>query len=893
MKPSLTPPSQIACVWLTVSLAAAYFITGKLGLMLAFVHPSATTLWPPTGITMAAFLTLGYRMWPGIFIGAFLVNAMTAGSIATSFGIATGNTLEGLAGAYLVNRFANSGRHFFAQPWDIFKFAVLAAMLSTMVSATFGVTSLCLGGFATWANYGSIWLAWWLGNAVGALTVAPLLVLWITNPRVQWSRAQILEAAILLLSLFLIGQTVFGGLFLSENKNYPLEYLCVPILLWAAIRFGPRETATAIFLLSGTAIWGTLGGFGPFAREDKQESLLLLQGFMGVMTLLALSLAAVVAQRKRGEEEMRKTNNELDFRVQQRTAALAKSIEILESEITARKRAQEALRHSEEYFRSLIEHASDIITIVNMDGTIRYESPSVERLLGYRPEELVGQLAFDFVHPDDRPQVVKTFNDAIQNPGSTRSAEFCFRHKNGSWHTLESIGKTILDDAGEASLVVNSRDITKRKQVETALRDSEMKFRTVVQSAIEGIILADSAGNIISWNRGAEVIFGYRSEEVLGKALVLLMPEPYRDRHRRALERQHATGDSKVIGKTIELHGLRKDGGEFPLELSLTTWKTEAGAVYGGIIRDLTERKRIETALVEERRLLAQRVEERTEALSVANAELARAARMKDEFLASMSHELRTPLNAILGLSEALQEQIYGDLNEKQLKALLSIEESGHHLLALINDILDLSKIEAGKLELEIGPVPVESVCQAGLRIIMQMAIRKQLKVSSTFDSAVMTVQADGRRLKQILMNLLSNAVKFTPEHGAVGLEVHGEAEQGWVHFTVWDTGIGIPQKDMDQLFQPFVQLNATLARPHAGTGLGLALVRRMVELHGGSIAVQSEPGAGSRFTVTLPWQESIKPIAKAKLEKPATSGKPVTLQAVTRENSSVATNGR
>jgi len=271
--------------------------------------------------------------------------------------------------------------------------------------------------------------------------------------------------------------------------------------------------------------------------------------------------------------------------------------------------------------------------------------------------------------------------------------------------------------------------------------------------------------------------------------------------------------------------------------------------------KEITERKQVEAMLAKERTLLAQRVQERTAELSAANAELARAARLKDEFLASMSHELRTPLNAILGMSEALLEQVYGELNEKQLKSLHSIEESGRHLLALINDILDLSKIGAGKMELDLGMVPVESACQSSLRIIKESAQKKQLKVSWSFDGTVTTVQADGRRLKQILVNLLNNAVKFTPEGGLIGLEVRGDVEHQMVHLTVWDTGIGISPQDVGRLFQPFVQLDGSLSRQYGGTGLGLALVYRMVEMHGGSVEVESEVGKGSRFTVSLPWR--------------------------------------
>jgi CheY-like chemotaxis protein len=276
------------------------------------------------------------------------------------------------------------------------------------------------------------------------------------------------------------------------------------------------------------------------------------------------------------------------------------------------------------------------------------------------------------------------------------------------------------------------------------------------------------------------------------------------------------------------------------------------------LIAEIAERTRAEAALEAERALLAQRIAERTAELSSANAELARAARLKDEFLTGMSHELRTPLNAILGLSEALQEEIYGSLNGQQLKTLQSIEESGRHLLALINDILDLSKIEAGKFDLEISPVAVESVCQAALRLIKQAAFKKQISVTTTFDPAVTSLQADERRLKQILVNLLSNAVKFTPEGGSIGLEVVGDPAQHVARLIVWDTGIGISEADQARLFQPFVQLDSGLDRQYDGTGLGLSLVVRMVDLHGGSVALESEVGKGSRFAVHLPWDGPI-----------------------------------
>ncbi|PYP48560.1 MAG: two-component hybrid sensor and regulator, partial [Gemmatimonadetes bacterium] len=253
------------------ALAAGYFVAGKLGLEVAYVHPSATAVWPPTGLTLAALLLAGYDVWPAILLGAFLVNITTAGSVATSAAIAVGNTLEGLAGAYLVNRFARGDRAC-ERARDVFKLAGLAALGSTAVSATTGVTALSLAGFAPWTDFGSIWSTWWMGDAVSDLVVAPALLLWAARPRVRWTRRQALEAAALLACIAVVGIAVFDGHVPWKDKHSPLEFLCVPLLLWAAFRFEQREAATVVVLLAGVAIWGTLRGYGPFARPLFNES---------------------------------------------------------------------------------------------------------------------------------------------------------------------------------------------------------------------------------------------------------------------------------------------------------------------------------------------------------------------------------------------------------------------------------------------------------------------------------------------------------------------------------------------------------------------------------------------------------------------------------------------
>lgn len=280
-------------------LTVIYFIVGKLSLQLAFVHPSASPVWPPAGIALAALVVFGYRTWPAIFLGAFLVNVTTAGNIGTSLCIATGNTLEAVCGAWLVNQFGG-GTRIFDRAQDVFKFA-LAVMVSTAVSPTFGVTSLAVGGLADWANYRAIWLTWWLGDATGALVVAPLLILWSIGPRWRLNPKRHLEVGLLLLVLLMLGEAVFGGWFPITARNYPISFICGPIVIWTAFRFSQRETATGIFILSAIAIWGTLQGFGPFVMETENQSLLIAQTFTAVLVITALALAAGMAEGRRAE----------------------------------------------------------------------------------------------------------------------------------------------------------------------------------------------------------------------------------------------------------------------------------------------------------------------------------------------------------------------------------------------------------------------------------------------------------------------------------------------------------------------------------------------------------------------------------------------------------------
>ena len=543
-------------------LAVVYVLAGKIGLQLALFHPSATPVWPPTGISLAAFLLLGYWVWPAIFLGAFAVNVTTAGSMVSSLAIATGNTLEGLIGALLINYFAN-GRKCFIQQGDTLKFVLLAALFSTTVSATFGVTSLALGGYADWQKYGELWTTWWLGDVVGALIVTPAIVLWVSEHALKhalnWSRSQLLEMGVSLPLLCVVTWTVFKSSQAMTGPNYPLAFLTLSILIWVAVRLGPRETVTAALVCAGIAIWGTLQGSGPFARGNPHESLLLLQAFIAVLAVTALVLAVGVAERRRAEQELDELNRTLERRIQDRTSTLQATVEQLQE-----------------------------------------------------------------------------FNQ------------------------------------------------------------------------------------------------------------------------------------------------------------------------------------------------------------------------LKTAFVGIVSHELRTPLTSIKNLSENLFEGLAGPLNEKQKYYASRIQFNTDRLARMLNELLNLSKLEAGKMELRPTVLSLQELLTELAEVFQPLAQRKSITMDIGSMEDMPKVRVDRDKLYEVLANLLENAIKFTPPGGHVHIDAQ-VLDERHIKMNVSDTGCGISNEHLSKIFDKFYRVEPG-SGPVAGSGLGLAIAKGLIELHGGSIGVESVLGKGSRFYFTLPF---------------------------------------
>lgn len=570
-------------------------------------------------------------------------------------------------------------------------------------------------------------------------------------------------------------------------------------------------------------------------------------------------------------------------------------------------------RNSENTLRlqsAALEAADNAMILTDVDGNIQWVNAAFTRLTGYESVEVIGKNPRILSSGTQDETFYKNLWDTILS-GRVWHGELVNKRKDGSLYHEEQTVTPLLDPAGVITHFINiKQDITRRKQTEekirqqvehlSALRDIDqaiassfdmrvslkvilIKTLNLLKVDAAAILLLNPGMGLLEYADGQgfrtrlhetasiKVNESYAGWAVLNRSMVAF------DNLAREPENKFMTGFFKeekfvgyrclpllvkgqVVGVMEIFHRsvVRRD----------ETWVDFFGALAGqaaiavdnaqlfsAFQRELMERKMVEERLRDSHTELEKRIEERTSDMQQVNFELERALRVKDEFLANMSHELRTPLNAVIGLSDSLAEQIAGPLNDKQEKYVSTIRESGHHLLDLINDILDLAKIEAGQVTLSQDTVNIAAVCQSSLRMVKQLALKKNQEVSLELDADLDTIRADERRLKQMIVNLLSNAVKFTPEKGKLGLQVRGDRENNVVRFTVWDTGIGIEEKDLSHLFKPFSQLDSNLARKSSGTGLGLALVAKMASMHGGGVSVESEPGVGSQFTITLPWE--------------------------------------
>jgi len=772
-KPKLFSNPKVESLFLNLAICLLYVVSGKIGLSFATVNPSATAIWPPTGIALASLLLFGNRVIPAIFVGAFVVNVTTAGTIGTSLGIALGNTLEGYVGAYLINRFAN-GLHAFSTVNSIFKFFFFASIISTMVSADIGLIMLLVSKLASWKDFVPVWLTWWLGDMSGSLIITPLFLVWGTSSRLNIYFRNTVHILLTYFVLLLTTWIVFSGIL-------PYAYLCIPIAVWIAFWFGRRGASIATILVAGIAIFCTLHGFGPFVIGPNQ-SLIFLQLFLGILSLTSLTFASLVHT-------------------------------IRKSELT--------LAYREARFKALIEKSFDAVVLIDAASTIVYASPSVTRVLGFAPEELTGTIGFNLITPEDRQYTMRELAKLVLKPGGTVTIEYRVIRKNKQMIWVEATGTNLLFDTKVNAVVVNFHDITEEKELQEKILREKTEDEAMLASIGDGIIATDNTGKIMMVNKSACEILGFTRRELIGKSITTMIPMEDEMNKLVPLEERPIT---KVLSKrrkivTARSSYLKKDKSKFPVRFTVTPIIIE-GNVTGiiEVFQDITREKEID--------------------------------RMKDEFISMASHELRTPMTAINGLLSMIFHGDYGPINEKLQHPLDNVRISAERQIHLINDLLDVSRLQTGRIEFTITDFPIYQTLEEVVKALMPIAQQKGLKLILQKDEEI-KAHADIEWSKRILNNLIGNSLKFT-DKGTVAVSYSSDIN--FIYISVSDTGIGIDPNDLDKLFGRFQQLNGQIANKPPGSGLGLFLSRELSRKMEGDVKlVRSQIGKGSTFIFSLP----------------------------------------
>jgi PAS domain S-box-containing protein len=977
-----------------VLLAVVYLCAGKLGLSWASINASTSAVWPASGIGLAALLIWGYRLWPGIFLGALLVNFTTPASLGATLAIASGNTLEAAVGAWLINRYAN-GAKAFERARDIFRFVLLAAILSTAISATLGASSLSLVGLAPWPQYSAIWLTWWLGDMAGVLLIAPLIVIWARHPRRELLSSRALEVSGLLLSLLVVTYVVF----VAEPRLAP-AYVAVPPLLWAAFRFGQHGAVTAAFLTSAIALAGTYQGIGPFASADANAALLHVQIFMGTIAVTALLLAAMTNEGKRAEQRLQvqdaisrimaespdltvagpevlqvlceragwsmsalwkvdRTAGELacvevwrtpsvnlaQFEAVTRERRFAPGVglpgrvwssgapawisdvtqdgnfprapmaiqeglhaafafpiklgrevlgviecfsrEVRESDdhfiemvrdigaqlgqFIERKRTEEALLQSEKELSDFFDTASLALHWAAPDGTILRVNRAELKMLGYSEQEYLGHNIAEF-HVDR-----ETTNDILKRLARAEVLEDYparMRCKDGA------ICDVLINSSGywkNGEFVHTrcfTRDVTNLKRAEEA----RAMLAAIVESSEDAIISKNLNGIITSWNTGAERLFGYSAEEMIGQPILRIIPPESHDEETNILARLRR-GERIEHYETVRL---TQDGRRIDLSLTVSPIRNSEGKIVGAskIARDIGNRKRAQellsqaqTDLLRANEELERRVQERTADLQQAHAallkniqeqknledQLRQAQKMESigTLAGGIAHDFNNVLNIIRGYATLAARR--PSAHQQIVESMQVINEEIDRGAAVVRQLLTLAR----KTETVLARTDANQVVVTVSELIKQ-TFPKIIEVSLDLDRSLPEVLADPNQLNQALLNICVNARDAMPAGGALafttgviaGADLQRRHPDAKAHPYVWiaiaDTGTGMDESVRARIFEPFF----TTKGYGKGTGLGLAMVYGLIKNHNGFIDVQSEPQRGTRFWLYLPASE-------------------------------------
>ena len=789
--------------WARVAaLAVVYFAAAKLGLSMAFVADQVSAVWPPAGIALAALLLFGRRVWPGVLLGAFAANATVAEPLLVAVAIAAGNTLEAVAGAWLLERVGSPFRRGLDGLREVTLLGVAAGVVTT-IAATVGVTALCAGGVEPWERFWRLWSVWWLGDATGILVVTPLLLAWWAS-RGSWNTARAAELATLVAALVAVAMVVFAGFLLPWLPERPLGYAVFPFLLWAGLRFRQPGVTLVTATASAVAIASVLAGRGSFAAASPNQGLVLLQCFLAVVSVTGLFLGAAVAERDRAER---------------RRAELAhEAAETLRGEIA---------------FRRAIEASMPAgVAAVDLEGRQFYVNPAFAEMVGWSAEELVGASPPFVYWPEEEVAKIRAaFDPGIRPRPASQGFELRFRRRDGErFDVLVHMSPLIDGQEHRTGWLATVADISDRKRTEAALRRSEERYRSLVSASAQVVWTTNAEGEVVEDLPSWRDLTGQTPDETFGFGWHERVHPEDAEQVMRVWRDSLATGEPHVQEFRVQA----RDGSWRDVRARAVPVRGASGQIreWVGTLIDVTERRAME-------RELRQRAEE-----------LAAADRRKDEFLAMLGHELRNPLAPMINALGILRARGMAGPHGERMRDLL--ERQVRHLARLVDDLLEVSRITRGEILLRRERVDLGAVVARAAETVRPVLEERRHELVVRLPGERLVTDADAVRLDQVVVNLLNNAAKYTEPGGHI--ELRAERHDDEAVLIVEDDGIGMDAELLQHVFELFTQGSRSLDRSQGGLGIGLTLVRRIVELHGGTVEAHSEGvGKGSRLVVRLP----------------------------------------
>jgi PAS domain S-box-containing protein len=832
-------PAQ-ALVQLAVGLS--YFVLAKAGLLLAIVHPSASAIWPASGLAMASVLLWGRKVWPAVFAGAFLANVGVA-DIAPSLAIAAGNTAEAVAAAVLLNRWGR-GTRAFESTAGVATFAVIA-LASTAISATVGASSLWLSGEIAGAAPLAVWLTWWLGDFAGAIVVAPAVVLWVRQPP---TREEIVSLFPLIVVTILIGVIAFNVAFASSSDRGLFAFTALVPLLWTALRKGPRDTATVSLLLSTVAVWGTLGSGAPHYGPGLNQAFLMTLIFLVSTSLPSLALSTEISVSAKAKEKLRRARDELESTVERRTRQLMEANAELRHTIDQKNElaaANEKQRHQlidAQRIAKLGSWAWDLET-----GLVTW-SPQLHEIYGVKEGMFAGTVE-DFIsrlHPDDRDSVAATIKSSLDAGTRFNSHERIIR-PDGEIRHLESYGEVIRNSDGEAMQMLGiCQDVTSQKTADDALRESEEQIRRLVNGIHDyAIFMLDPSGRIVSWNAGAARIKQYTREEILGKHV----SQFYTPEERASNLPGHALKTAAREGR-YEGEGwrVRQDGTRFWANVVIDAIYDASGKLigFGKITRDVTEKREAMLALEQARDQLAQA--QKMETIG--------------QVTGGVAHDFNNLLAAIISSLHLLEKRVPSEPQSKRLleNALKAAERGA----SLTQRLLTFARRQDLKPEVVEVPKLI-----SGMTDLLRRSIGPSVAIDIVASGTRTTATVDPTQLELAIFNLALNARDAMPNGGSLMIDIAEETvgtappdtelrPGRYVLISVRDTGIGMDEETRKRAIEPFF----TTKGIGKGTGLGLSMVHGLAVQSGGAMRMESAAGRGTTVQIWLPASDQVASVA-------------------------------